>query len=396
MARRTNRQPDDQDAGSPKPALPRRIPGRVAEGFPPERAHTAAPAEPSKLASAADPAEPQPDPALRRRPTPTIPHPRGRGMFPSAPTAKRMLMPREAGAAPMPREAGAAPVPREAGPAQREPAPVPGAGGPAVATAEPDARPGAQTGARLGPAAAADSAGRPRRLLLLCAAIVAVALLAGGTLWVLRDRAATDESPSALSLPEPMNPVGGEPAVPSAAAVLVPASAGGPSAPAKAGLPGTSQSLPTTAATPAPVTGSTTHPAANVLANPSGVNLARNRPVLASSSEGDHWGPSNAVDGSPETRWSSGFSDPQWIAVDLGALRRITEIRLSWERAYATAYRVQVSADGRTWKSVYSTSSGTGGEITISAGKVAGRYVRMYGTKRSGQYGYSLFEIDVR
>jgi len=287
-----------------------------------------------------------------------------------------------------------------------EAAPTPAAGGPAVATAGPAARPGvepaARTGAQPGPAAAADSARRQRRLWLLCAAVVAVALLAGGTLWMLRDRTATDESPSALSLPERMNPVGGEPAASASAsasasaAVLVLASADGPSAPAKAGLPGTSQSLPTTAATPAPVTGSTTNPAANVLANPAGVNLARNRPVLASSSEGDHWGPSNAVDGAPETRWSSGFSDPQWIAVDLGAQRQISEIRLSWERAYATAYRVQVSADGRTWKSVYSTSSGTGGDITISTGKVTGRYVRMYGTKRSGQYGYSLFEIDVR
>jgi eukaryotic-like serine/threonine-protein kinase len=94
--------------------------------------------------------------------------------------------------------------------------------------------------------------------------------------------------------------------------------------------------------------------------------------------------------------WSSGFSDPQWISVDLGAVRRISEIRLSWERAYATAYRVQVSADGRSWTSVYRTTRGTGGEITIRAGKVTGRYVRVYGTKRSGQYGYSLFEIDVR
>lgn len=71
-------------------------------------------------------------------------------------------------------------------------------------------------------------------------------------------------------------------------------------------------------------------------------------------------------------------------------------IRLSWEHAYAAAYRVQISTDGRTWKSVFSTTHGEGGEVTISTGNVAGRHVRVYGTKRSSQYGYSLLEIDVR
>jgi len=262
----------------------------------------------------------------------------------------------------------------------REAAPVSGTGRLAGGTAEPGAQPGL--------AAAPGSAGRPRRLWLLCAAVVAVALLAGGTLWVLRDLGAADESPSASSLPESTNPVGGEPPVPVSVAA--------PSAPANAGLPGPSQSLPTTAASRAPSTGSTTTSAATALANRAGVNLALNRPVIASSLESDHWAAANAVDGKAGTRWGSAFSDPQWIIVDLGVQRQISKIRLSWENAYATAYRVQVSAGGSTWKSVYSTTSGTGGNITINAGKAVGRYVRVYGTKRSSQYGYSLFEIDVR
>ena len=35
---------------------------------------------------------------------------------------------------------------------------------------------------------------------------------------------------------------------------------------------------------------------------------------------------SNAVDGDPGTRWSSAFSDPQWIAVDLGSAAEITQV----------------------------------------------------------------------
>jgi len=195
-----------------------------------------------------------------------------------------------------------------------------------------------------------------------------------------------------MALPESTNQVGGGPPVPASVAGRS-ESANTGSAPAKAGLPSPSRSLPTKAASRAP---STAISAATALANPTGVNLALNRPVLASSAEGDHWGPGYAVDGKLDTRWGSAFSDPQWISIDLGAKWQISKIRLSWENAYATAYRVQVSAGGSTWKSVYSTTSGTGGNITINAGKAVGRYVRVYGTKRSSQYGYSLFEIDVR
>ena len=50
--------------------------------------------------------------------------------------------------------------------------------------------------------------------------------------------------------------------------------------------------------------------------------IARGKPVKASSTyvePGNDYRPENAVDGLPDTRWSSEFSDPQWLAVDLGA-----------------------------------------------------------------------------
>lgn len=52
--------------------------------------------------------------------------------------------------------------------------------------------------------------------------------------------------------------------------------------------------------------------------------------------------------------------------------------------------------DGTTWKSVYSTSSGQAGEVVVDVAKLPARFVRMYGTKRSTEYGYSLLELDVR
>jgi len=131
--------------------------------------------------------------------------------------------------------------------------------------------------------------------------------------------------------------------------------------------------------------------------NTSGRNLALTGEATASSLEGEHWSASNAVDGDSGTRWSSAFSDPQWLRVDLGARWQISEVRLSWDAtAKATAYRVELSTDGTTWKSVYSATSSPGDDITVKVAKLPARFVRMYGTKRASDYSYSVLELDVR
>jgi beta-glucanase (GH16 family) len=122
--------------------------------------------------------------------------------------------------------------------------------------------------------------------------------------------------------------------------------------------------------------------------------LSQNKPVISSSNENASLGPANAVDGNTGTRWSSGFSDPQWIQVDLGATHSICRVVLNWEAAYARAYQIQTSNDASNWTTIYSTTTGDGGidDLTVSG---SGRYVRMYGTQRATQYGYSLWEFQV-
>jgi hypothetical protein len=123
-------------------------------------------------------------------------------------------------------------------------------------------------------------------------------------------------------------------------------------------------------------------------------NAALNRPTTASSTENAGSPASAATDGNTGTRWSSAFSDPQWLQVDLGAVQPVCGISLTWEAAYATAFRIQTSTDGSTWSDIYSTTTGTGGtqNLTVNGN---GRYVRMYGTARATQYGYSLYEFGV-
>ena len=123
-------------------------------------------------------------------------------------------------------------------------------------------------------------------------------------------------------------------------------------------------------------------------------NVAQSQPVSASSLESASYPASAAVDGDPTTRWSSGFSDPQWITVDLGSIQNISRTRLVWETASAKSYAIQLSTDSNTWNTVYSTTNGPGG-INDLAVLGSGRYVRVYSTQRNTSYGNSLWEFEV-
>ena len=122
--------------------------------------------------------------------------------------------------------------------------------------------------------------------------------------------------------------------------------------------------------------------------------LSQGKPATASSTEGAGTPASAAVDGDPNTRWSSAFSDPQWLQVDLGATDTVSQVVLTWETAYAKAFQIQVSPDATTWTTIYSTTTGTGGTQTLPVNG-AGRFVRMLGTARGTGYGYSLWEFQV-
>ena len=123
-------------------------------------------------------------------------------------------------------------------------------------------------------------------------------------------------------------------------------------------------------------------------------NVALNKTATASSVENAGSPASAAVDGNTGTRWSSQYSDPQWLEVDLGTTQSICQVALNWETAYATAFQIQTSADGTTWNSIYSTTTGPGGNQTLAV-TGTGRYIRMYGTARATGYGYSLWEFQV-
>src|SRR5262249_61151832 len=126
---------------------------------------------------------------------------------------------------------------------------------------------------------------------------------------------------------------------------------------------------------------------------PAPVLLSQNRPATASTADGSLTAAA-AVDGNTATRWSSVFSDPQWIQIDLGQGAAISQVVLTWETAYASAFQIQVSNDAAVWTTIYSTTAGTGGVQTLNVIGSA-RYMWVCGSTPGPPRRYSLWAIPV-
>lgn len=101
-----------------------------------------------------------------------------------------------------------------------------------------------------------------------------------------------------------------------------------------------------------------------------------------------------AVDGNPETRWSSDASDPQWLVVDFGQEKDFDTVRLLWEAAYGKAYSLLVSNDNVNWARIYREENGDGNVDDLSVGNCRARYLLIGGFRRGTDWGYSLWEVE--
>ena len=112
--------------------------------------------------------------------------------------------------------------------------------------------------------------------------------------------------------------------------------------------------------------------------------------AAASSAERGDLSAAAAIDRNDGTRWGSGFGDNEYLTLDFGSSQLITRVRISWENAHASAYLLQVSDDNSNWSTIRSVENSGGGVEDITGLSGQGRYLRMQGVKRSGQYGYSF------
>jgi hypothetical protein len=123
------------------------------------------------------------------------------------------------------------------------------------------------------------------------------------------------------------------------------------------------------------------------------VNFCSGKTVTTSSNQDANTTGGKAVDANLSTRWSTNFSDDQWIYVDLGVKRDLNRVKLRWESAYGKSYEIKVSDDASNWTTIFSTTNGNGNldDLSVSG---SGRYVKMRGVQRGTSYGYSLYEFE--
>ena len=136
--------------------------------------------------------------------------------------------------------------------------------------------------------------------------------------------------------------------------------------------------------------------AAITVSGGNGPDLALNATPSASSQNGGNLA-KFAFDGDTSTngRWESTQGiDPSWIAADMGSVKTFDRVVLTWENAYASAYQIQVSPDNNAWTTIQ-TVAGKGGTETVNFPTANSRYVRMLGTARATNFGYSLYEMQV-
>jgi F5/8 type C domain/Right handed beta helix region len=127
-------------------------------------------------------------------------------------------------------------------------------------------------------------------------------------------------------------------------------------------------------------------------------DLALNQPATASSTQGGlaQYRPAYANDGNSSTRWSSDYANHEWWQVDLGSIRSINRVELTWEAAYARQYRIRTrTSTSNSWSTaVKATISSPGLKMHTFTMRNA-RYVRIVGDIPATLWGVSLWDARV-
>lgn len=116
--------------------------------------------------------------------------------------------------------------------------------------------------------------------------------------------------------------------------------------------------------------------------------------ATATSSERGDLDAKFAIDGDRSTRWGSRFTDDESLTLEFAQSQVITRVRIDWENAHADSYLLQVSDDEKDWRTIKTVDGSQGGVEDITGLNGEGKFLRVLGRKRAGQYGYSILEIQ--
>jgi len=109
--------------------------------------------------------------------------------------------------------------------------------------------------------------------------------------------------------------------------------------------------------------------------------------------------PSNALDGNPATRWTSGQpqTNGDWFLIDMGSIQSFSSITLdagSHIGDYPSGYQVFVSTDGYNWGNAIASGNDSGQVVTISFATQSARDIKVVLTANADNW-WSICEFNV-
>ena len=109
--------------------------------------------------------------------------------------------------------------------------------------------------------------------------------------------------------------------------------------------------------------------------------------------------PLNALDGDPDTGWSTQESQTngQWFQVDMGSSHSFSGITLdsgAHDQDYPHGYQVFVSNDGSNWGNAIASGNGRGEFVTISFATQSARFIQLVLTVKASKR-WSIGEFNV-
>ncbi|PZQ87648.1 MAG: hypothetical protein DI534_14345 [Leifsonia xyli] len=136
------------------------------------------------------------------------------------------------------------------------------------------------------------------------------------------------------------------------------------------------------------------------------VNLALGQPTTADSVYNNLTNivAPMATDGSLTTKWSSSrptgaapYTNENWLRVDLGRVRSVSQAVIDWESGNSVDYRVEGSIDGLNWtelRRVQNTGTANHRRDTVDFASAQLRYLRVIGAPAT-KYGLNIWELEV-
>jgi hypothetical protein len=120
---------------------------------------------------------------------------------------------------------------------------------------------------------------------------------------------------------------------------------------------------------------------------------------------GPHFNSVSAIDGKVYTRWNSAAwtksdgKEEQWYQLEWKTLQTFSSIRIRWGETRGVNYSLDISDDGKQWRTIKKVVEGYGKTDEFNFTPVTARFLRMNGTLGTGGRwtisAYSIREIEV-